>query len=315
MADQLQETNLQNQNPSEEHQDSIIPLDNFSNLQLSCCKSSSAMNDHHHHPLTCVNCGYIGSSSGSLKRPFSSSSSDQQPKPKKLYSEQSDDAAPPGFTKISFSLGPDSSSQNQIQPSRHDFRRCLSEPTHVPSAPAKSPPESFPGSGSGISSNGSQSPERLKTSPNPVTPCSGKDSGSISGRPPRDTPLRRCHSDLTASPATNFSRSSSSGDLLLEKTNDPKKLKQVWNCVKELSSWMEEVMGEDQGQEAQVLEEDGDAQDHNQVATNKEVSDVEFEEVVKVEKVGEGLAINFKCHCGKLFQFLIAEGYCYYKLM
>ncbi|PON35819.1 hypothetical protein PanWU01x14_333390 [Parasponia andersonii] len=303
------------------------PLD-FSALRLES-SPPAAISLHHHnqHHSPCANCGRRGSGSGAVadhsnsgsgshKRPLpppstSTSSSllfpgyDPQPKPKKLFLDQTDAAVsaadPPPL--------PARSGSNPVF-----LRRCVSDPYHAPPAPAyQSPPESFPGSGFGIFSNTCRSPENvIKTNtPNSVTPCSAT-------LPPRaPLILRRCVSDPTPSPAKSFSRTSSSTDL--DKTPNSRKMKKMWHCWKEMNSRMEEFMGEEQADEDDNGENDEvniTDQPNDIINATKDDCEVECEESLSVERQGEGLIVRFNCNCGRAYEFLLpGGGNCYYKLL
>ena len=198
----------------------VEPLD-FSALRLESSRPTT-ISLHHHSP--CANCGsssgvdHSNSISGSHKRPMPSSSllfphSDLQRKPKKLFLDSND--------AVVVSAADPPAPPGPVEHSGHNpnfLSRCVSDSYHAPPAPAyKSPPESFPGSRSGIFSNIFRSPENVVKINNLnsfVTPCSAT-------LPPRRPPtLRRCVSDSIPSPAKSFSRTSSSTDV--EKTPNAK---------------------------------------------------------------------------------------------
>uniref|UniRef100_A0A2N9G347 Uncharacterized protein n=1 Tax=Fagus sylvatica TaxID=28930 RepID=A0A2N9G347_FAGSY len=209
---------------------------------------------------------------------FSDSDSDSQPKPKKLFLDQ-DNQTHQGFSKLSLPFQP------------HSYpllRRSISDPP--------------------------QSPENAKTAIIPVTPS------SHTGLPPLPPTLRRSVSDPNPSPVKTYSRSSSSGDVSSvditkedtpnSNSNSKKRLRRMKDCMREMSKWCEEIMSEKEDGEGEEQEEED-----NNAATTKDNSAPEFEESVYVERVGEGLTVNFKCPCGKGYHILLSGNNCYYKLM
>ncbi|PRQ41028.1 hypothetical protein RchiOBHm_Chr4g0442521 [Rosa chinensis] len=101
-----------------------------------------------------------------------------------------------------------------------------------------------------------------------------------------------------------------------------------------MTLWFEQVMLEDdddeeekvpeiqqeQEEEEQIINSTEPTDDHvqgleNTAVTKEDCDQKRFEESVSVEKVGECIVIHFSCHCGVPYQFLLAGGNCYYKLM
>ncbi|EXB42393.1 hypothetical protein L484_021988 [Morus notabilis] len=290
MADQhdqelVQKPDVIQQNPLEAPPEYSTEPPDFSVLRL----------DHLDNHSPCANCGFSGAGTGtgnrngnSLKRPSPISVNSQQPKPKKLSLDDP-------ITTTPFPL----------------LRRCVSDAFHLP-PPVQSPPAYAPASG--ISSNSSP---KTALSPESVTPC------SATALPPRPPPLRRNNSAPIPSPTKSLSRTSSSNQFD-SKTDNSKKRTKIRNCLKEMSMWMEELMGVEQSQdqsESLVDEENGGVETTTYHDNDKEnanitkTSEAEFEESLSVERDGNWLNIHFKCHCGKGYHFLLADGSCFYKLM
>ncbi|GMN61478.1 hypothetical protein TIFTF001_030575 [Ficus carica] len=293
------------QNPLEAPPEYSTEPPDFSVLRLEA-------DEHRQLQSPCANCGFAGVSNGngsgsgnnSLKRSSPSSVNSQQPKPKKLFLDE---------------------------PANYPFlRRCVSDTYHLPSV--HSPPESVPG----ISSNTSPTPKITPNVTDSSTPCSAKASASANdgpALPPLPPKLRRSISAPSPSPAKSPSRTSSSNDL-----DNSKKLTKIWDWWKEMNTWMEEFMRveeSDQDQEDQtesLVEQQQQQEVEEELAENGQVTEVnntangiinnatedcekEFEESLSVERDGKCLNVQFKCHCGKRYHFLLADGSCFYKLM
>ncbi|KAK9935397.1 hypothetical protein M0R45_022500 [Rubus argutus] len=115
--------------------------------------------------------------------------------------------------------------------------------------------------------------------------------------------------------------------------NTKRRLRRIKDRFREMTLWFEQVMLEDDEQvgeeqvpenqqqevEEQILNiepSDEHVQHLDNTAVTKEDCDQKrFEESVSVEKVGDCIVIHFSCHCGVPYQFLLAGGNCYYKLM
>ncbi|KAL6189924.1 hypothetical protein ACLB2K_036325 [Fragaria x ananassa] len=128
--------------------------------------------------------------------------------------------------------------------------------------------------------------------------------------------------------------SSSSGDD--DSTpNSKRRLKRIKDRFREMTLWFEQVMLDDgddvtpveeekaapenqqEEDEQEEEEEDEDVQAGLEITavTKEDCDQKRFEESVSVDKVGECIVIHFSCHCGVPYQFLLAGGNCYYKLM
>ncbi|XVF06496.1 hypothetical protein REPUB_Repub06bG0053300 [Reevesia pubescens] len=136
------------------------------------------------------------------------------------------------------------------------------------------------------------------------TPLS-KGSVSCSALPPKAPVLSRSISDPILSPGKSFSRSSSSNEmgmeLIKEESPSGKRLKRMRERMKEMSQWWDEAMREvEDACTTEAIKNDGE---------------LDCEEAVRVEKVGECLDLHFKCPCGKGYQILLSGKNCYYKLI
>ncbi|OMO95207.1 hypothetical protein CCACVL1_05496 [Corchorus capsularis] len=116
--------------------------------------------------------------------------------------------------------------------------------------------------------------------------------------------LRKSLSDHYPSPVKS-SNSSSSNEMGLESIEEDrpsaKRVKRMKEWMKEMNQWVYESS-----------REDGDV--CNTEAT-KEDSEVDCEEAVRVQKIGDCLDLLFKCPCGKGYQILLSGQNCYYKLI
>nr|XP_011463159.1 PREDICTED: swi5-dependent recombination DNA repair protein 1 homolog [Fragaria vesca subsp. vesca] len=237
-------------------------------------------------------------SSSSLKRPSPPSS--HQPNPKK---EKLSPPLFPGFSKITpLPPLPKSGRPTRTRTRNPLLRRCISAIDSTAAAAAASPPS------------------------------------VVSTRPPRPA-HHRTASDPAASPAAkSASRTSSSSGDDDSTPNTKRRLKRIKDRFREMTLWFEQVMledAEDDGDDVTPVEEEKAApenQHEDEEEEEEEEEDVQagleitpvtkedcdqkrFEESVSVGKVGECIVIHFSCHCGVPYQFLLAGGNCYYKLM
>ncbi|XWS58459.1 hypothetical protein CRYUN_Cryun08bG0035600 [Craigia yunnanensis] len=136
------------------------------------------------------------------------------------------------------------------------------------------------------------------------TPLS-KGSASCSALPPKAPVLSRSISDPIVSPAKSFSRSSSSNEmgmeLIKEESPSVKRFRRMRERMKEMSQWWDEAMRE--------------VEDVCTTEAIKDNSELDCEEAVRVEKIGECLDLHFKCPCGKGYKILLSGKNCYYKLI
>ncbi|ONI31865.1 hypothetical protein PRUPE_1G335500 [Prunus persica] len=199
------------------------------------------------------------------------------------------------------------------------LRRCSSERFN----PTSPPPPPF------YSFNSHHNQLQCPNAASPASASTDKASGAAALSSYAST-LRRSVSNpkpSSCSPALKtFSRqsSSSSGD---EDDNDDatpnsKRLRRIKYRVREMSLWFQQVMLEneddDEEEEEELELEPPQEQHHQQNGDTTELqvdSDINFAESVSVERMGDGLVIHFRCHCGVPYQFLLAGGNCYYKLM
>uniref|UniRef100_A0A7N0V6X5 Uncharacterized protein n=1 Tax=Kalanchoe fedtschenkoi TaxID=63787 RepID=A0A7N0V6X5_KALFE len=89
---------------------------------------------------------------------------------------------------------------------------------------------------------------------------------------------------------------------------DSLRLQRMRERMKEMARWWDDVVR---------LEDDEtpEEQNHNNAAASQDVSDKEVEELVSVEKSGDGLKIKLRCPCGSGYEILITGQTCYYKLL
>ncbi|XP_022719688.1 uncharacterized protein LOC111277525 [Durio zibethinus] len=136
------------------------------------------------------------------------------------------------------------------------------------------------------------------------TPLS-KGSASCSALPPRAPALSRSISDPILSPGKSFSRSSCFNEmgieLIKEESPSVKRLRRMKERMKEMRQWWDEAMREvEDVWNTEAIKGDGE---------------VDCEEAVRVEKIGECLDLDFKCPCGKGYKILLSGKNCYYKLI
>ncbi|XP_020412670.1 putative protein TPRXL [Prunus persica] len=244
------------------------------------------------------------SSSSSFKSPNSS------PKPRRTLKRRSPSQSPP-------TSQPNPKKEKLDLPPDPLLRRCSSERFN----PTSPPPPPF------YSFNSHHNQLQCPNAASPASASTDKASGAAALSSYAST-LRRSVSNpkpSSCSPALKtFSRqsSSSSGD---EDDNDDatpnsKRLRRIKYRVREMSLWFQQVMLEneddDEEEEEELELEPPQEQHHQQNGDTTEVdSDINFAESVSVERMGDGLVIHFRCHCGVPYQFLLAGGNCYYKLM
>ncbi|XP_050374340.1 uncharacterized protein LOC126791886 [Argentina anserina] len=240
--------------------------------------------------------------SSSLKRPSPPHS--HQPNPKK---EKLSPPLPSGFSKIT--PLPPLPKSGRSETHNPLLRRCISNlDSHSPHTDAVASPPSV-----------------------------------VSTLPPHPT-HHRAVSEPTFSPAAkSASRTSSSSGDDDDSPSTKRKLKRIKDRFREMTLWFEQVMLEDvddddddaiqvdqekapetlqeeQEQEVQVINNAEPSDENVQglvitAVTEEDCDQKRFEESVSVEKVGECIVIHFSCHCGVPYQFLLAGGNCYYKLM
>ncbi|KAM5566933.1 proline-rich receptor-like protein kinase PERK9 [Rosa sericea] len=259
-------------------------------------------------------------SSAALKRPSPPSSHQPNPKKEKL----SPPPLFPGFSKIT-PLPPLPKSHSGRTRTRNPLlRRCISDPFTPPRLDSLSAPP-VP--------NSIHSPDNDVVPSSAVTAITSPPS-VISTRPPPRPTHHRTVSDPTSSPAAKSASraSSSSGDGDDDTPNTKRRLKRIKDRFKEMTLWFEQVMLEDDDDEEKVPEIQQEQEEEEQIintepsddhvqglentaVTKEDCDQKRFEESVSVEKVGECIVIHFSCHCGVPYQFLLAGGNCYYKLM
>ncbi|KAF5736693.1 hypothetical protein HS088_TW14G00843 [Tripterygium wilfordii] len=271
-------------------------------LHLNC------FNSHNHTHPPCTTCGCCGSSFPSPTPPLPPSTDlhinplkrrspepstalvtatavtdSSEPIAKKLFQDQQqthsgqENSTLPGFNKVSLPSVPVHFQESSFPV----LRRCASDPCNPP----QSPPEN-----SKIPGGNASTPSSYSASLPPLPPS-----------------LRRSVSDPMPSPAKSFSRWSSSNEMGPEQSTNSKRLKRMKEGLKEMKMWWEELLNE--AEEATAAEEIT----HNLSAQADSVA--EFEEAVTVERTGDCLLVNFKCPCGKGYQFLLSGKSCYYKLI
>ncbi|KAE8720661.1 hypothetical protein F3Y22_tig00018635pilonHSYRG00009 [Hibiscus syriacus] len=191
---------------------------------------------------------------------------------------------------------------------RHSCTSCTCNPMKRPSPEPKS---KAPYSLSGFSKI--PLPQLHRTVSEPLTPTklakvledSPLSNGNVSSSlPPKPPSLIRSISDPIFSPAKPLSRTSSpqeSGvELNEEESHIAKRLKRMKERVKEMNNWLGETIKDVED----VL-----------LSGPKDKGDVDCEEAVRVEKIGECLDLHFKCPCGKGYKILLSANNCYYKLI
>ncbi|KAH0990891.1 hypothetical protein GBA52_002374 [Prunus armeniaca] len=247
------------------------------------------------------------SSSSCFKSPNSS------PKPRRTLKRRSPSQSPP----IS---QPNPKKEKLDLPPNPLLRRCSSERFN-PTSPPPPPPPFY-------SFNSHHNQLQCPNAASPASASTDKASGAAALSAYAST-LRRSVSNpkpSSCSPAlktiSRQSSSSSSGDEEDDDDATPnsKRLRRIKDRVKEMSLWFQQVMRENEDdeeeEEEEVEREPPQEQHHQQNGDTTEVgSDINFAESVSVERMGDGLVIHFRCHCGVPYQFLLAGGNCYYKLM
>ncbi|KAL6295280.1 hypothetical protein ACE6H2_003422 [Prunus campanulata] len=250
------------------------------------------------------------SSSSNFKSPNSS------PKPRRTLKRRSPSQSPP----IS---QPNPKKEKLDLPPNPLLRRCSSERFN-PTSPPPPPPPFY-------SFNSRHNQLECPNAVSPVSASTNKASGAAALSGYAST-LRRSVSNpkpSSCSPALKtISRqsSSSSGDEDDdddEATPNSKRLKRIKDRVREMSLWFQQVMRENEDDDEEEEEEEVEVEPpqehhHQQNGDTTELqvdSDINFAESVSVERMGDGLVIHFRCHCGVPYQFLLAGGNCYYKLM
>ncbi|CAL8995241.1 unnamed protein product [Prunus brigantina] len=248
------------------------------------------------------------SSRSSFKSPNSS------PKPRRTLKRRSPSQSPP----IS---QPNPKKEKLDLPPNPLLRRCSSE-RFDPTSPPPSPPF--------YSFNSHHNQQQCPNAASPASASTDKASGAAALSAYAST-LRRSVSNpkpSSCSPAlktiSRQSSSSSSGDEDDDDDATPnsKRLRRIKDRVREMSLWFQQVMRENEDDEEEEEEEvelePPQEQHHQQNGDTTELqvnSDINFAESVSVERMGDGLVIHFRCHCGVPYQFLLAGGNCYYKLM
>ncbi|CAL8097735.1 unnamed protein product [Prunus armeniaca] len=248
------------------------------------------------------------SSSSSFKSPNSS------PKPRRTLKRRSPSQSPP----IS---QPNPKKEKLDLPPNPLLRRCSSERFNPTSPPPPPPFYSF---------NSHHNQLQCPNAASPASASTDKASGAAAVSAYAST-LRRSVSNpkpSSCSPAlktiSRQSSSSSSGDEDDDDDATPnsKRLRRIKDRVREMSLWFQQVMRENEDdeeeEEEEVEREPPQEQHHQQNGDTTELqvgSDINFAESVSVERMGDGLVIHFRCHCGVPYQFLLAGGNCYYKLM
>lgn len=233
-------------------------------------------------------------------------------------------AASPGYSDCCTECGRSTKNPNSHSASKslslthaeHPFlRRCFSDPVSSPgtssSQQAVPVPVHLPGN--------SKIHTAATTMPSlPPLPPILRRSVSDPTSPPSQMTAGKCDKCGGSLSGRNFEGPLSVGEVKFHKPLDStkeqnpksKKLKRMKDRLRELSQWWAEVMREGE------LEDDDDicCREDN---TNPKMdeAEAETEELVSVERVGEGLSIHFKCPCGKGYQILLSGSNCYYKLM
>ncbi|GMI65125.1 hypothetical protein like AT2G32235 [Hibiscus trionum] len=127
-----------------------------------------------------------------------------------------------------------------------------------------------------------------------------------SSLPPKPHVLSRTISDPVFSPAKPLSRTSSPQEmgveLIKEESPNAKRLKRMKERMKEMNNWLGEAMKEVEDVICTT-------------EATKDKDEVDCEEAVGVEKIGECLDLHFKCPCGKGYKILLSGNNCYYKLI
>ncbi|XP_021821183.1 putative protein TPRXL [Prunus avium] len=244
------------------------------------------------------------SSSSSFKSPNSS------PKPRRTLKRRSPSQSPP----IS---QPNPKKEKLDLPPNPLLRRCSSERFN-PTSPPPPPPPPF------YSFNSRHNQLQCPNAASPASASTDKASGAAA-LSAYASALRRSVSNAkpsSCSPALKtISRqsSSSSGD---EDDDDDdaspnsKRLKRIKDRVREMSLWFQQVMRENEDDDEEEEEEEEEVElEPPQEHHHQQNGDTTEVESVSVERMWDGLVIHFRCHCGVPYQFLLAGGNCYYKLM
>ncbi|KAE8721160.1 hypothetical protein F3Y22_tig00016637pilonHSYRG00028 [Hibiscus syriacus] len=200
--------------------------------------------------------------------------------------------------------------KNTTHQNRHSCTTCACNPMKRPSPEPKS---KTPYSLSDFSKI--PLPQLHRTVSEPLSPTklakvledSSLSKGSASSSlPPKPPALIRSISDPIFSPAKTLSRTSSPQEtgmelIIEEESPIAKRLKRMKERVKVMNNWWGETIK--------------DVEDVLSVSNSKNKDDVDCEEAVKVEKIGECLDLQFKCPCGKGYKILLSGNNCYYKLI
>ncbi|GMI79108.1 hypothetical protein like AT2G32235 [Hibiscus trionum] len=202
----------------------------------------------------------------------------------------------------------DNSNNNSAQQNRHSCATCACNLTMKRPSPGsifepkpnKPLVENHPYTLSGFSKL--PLPQLRRTVSEPFTPT--KTSLSDTAKALEDTPMSK-GSASSSLPPKPLSRASSSQEmdveLVREESPSSKRLKSIKLRMNEITnSWGETV----KEMENLLCSE-----------ATKDKGELDCEEAVTVEKIGECLDLHFKCPCGKGYKILLSGKNCYYKLI